>query len=644
MAPLTVIRDENPLHTESVIAHDIPAPWELCTAGNYLPPHPKTLRCEVVSDFHRLEELSSEWTGLWRSDPRAEIFQTPEWAIAWWRSFGQGSTLCSLVVHAADKIVGIVPLLKRDNVIRFLGTPEADYADIVCEEEWAPAVLAVAFKTLRESVTGWSECVLQHLSENSRVLRHCRALPRQFIGSLHCVLTERYHTIIFRDERDAVFSSLLGKNHTRRRWNKLQKAGQVRFRHLETQEEAKTYLDDFFRHHVRRQAIVGKRSPYAAPESCHFMRALIEKLGPMIRFGTLELDSRPLAWHFGFQVNGKFLLYQHTFDLDASDYTPGELLFWNLFQYSRNSVAREFDFGKGDEFYKDRFANYSRETFSLFVEPPGLAGRIQGLGRTIQGFVQPPLLQLKQITKRRPAMLRAFRSLRMWTEGVAVYIRQARANGPLLRRGFHIISDLLRNSIWSKRSIVVFAPEELRNSSAKSFVGEKDLPDLEVSAAGLGDLVDLALQHPEVLLLSELSRCRERLKKGDQVYIARQKSRVVILCWLTNGTVAANACSTPSVNVKPRTVAMTMDECWYARGSDMSRAYRLLLSVLTRVARGKNADLLIHCDSDQPTLRSELERLGFRPRSQIIRRKFLSRFRRDSVLLPSTETTLLAAS
>jgi CelD/BcsL family acetyltransferase involved in cellulose biosynthesis len=429
------------------------------------------LRCEVVSDFRRLQELSSEWTRLWKSDSQAEIFQTPEWAIAWWCCFGHSCTLCSLVVFAVDEVIGIVPLVKRDGVIRFLGTPEADYADIVCEEKWAEEVLAVAFKTLRESVAEWSECVWEHLSKESRVMRHYRGLPRQIVGNLHWLPTERYQTILFQDNRDAVFSSLLGKKHTRRRRNKLQKAGQVRFRHLETQPAAESYLNDFFRHHVRRHAAIGRRSVYVAPESCQFIRTLVAKLGPAARFGVLELDGRPLAWHFGFQVNGKFLLYQHTFDLDAAEYTPGELLLWNLFEYAKDHVAREFDFGKGSEPYKDRFANHTRETFSLFIEPIGLKGRARGLVRSLQAHLSPYLLETKQIAKSHRATLRAFRSIRKWVLSTRGWARQDKKNEALADCGLHLTEEKFGKSVGGKTSADVFSSETPQTGDEGSEVG-----------------------------------------------------------------------------------------------------------------------------------------------------------------------------
>ena len=374
-----------------------------------------TTRCEIVSDFRRLEELFPDWARLWESDSRAEIFQSPEWAVAWWRCFGHRYTLCSMVVFADDRVVGIVPLAKRDGVVQFLGTPEADYADIICEEKSTPEVLEAALNTLHESLNGWKECLWAHLSADSRVMRHFRALPGNLTAHLHTVSTERYQTILMQDNRAAIFSSLLGKKHTRRLRNRIEKAGQVRFRNLQPQESG-THLEEFFHHHVRRHAAIGKLSAYAEPESRQFIRTLVETLGPQARFGVLELDGHSLAWSLGFQSNGKFLLYQHTFDMDASSFTPGELLLWNLFEYAKQSVSREFDFGSGNEPYKGRFANHERETFSLFIEPLGLKGRTRGLARSLQGSVVPYLADIRHAAKSHRPTLRAFRAARMWVQ------------------------------------------------------------------------------------------------------------------------------------------------------------------------------------------------------------------------------------
>ena len=588
-------------------------------------------RCEVVTDFHRMEELWPEWQRLWESDPRAEVFQTPEWTKAWWQSFGEQYSLHSLVVFSGDQVIGLVPLVKRNNVLQFLGTPQADYADIICEEHRASEVLTAALTTLLASVRGWKECAFHHLSKHSRVVRYYDQVPWEIRRRLHCMPAERQHTIILRHQRDEVFKSLLGKHHTRRLQNKLRKAGELRFRHLETREEAEKHLPDFLRHHVRRHAAVGRRSSCADPEYCQFIRALIEQLGPSgpVRFGVLELDGRPIAWDLGLQVNGKFLLYQHTFDLDAWSYTPGEVLLFKVLEYARDHVSREFDFGKGDELYKDRFANYSRETYSLFVEPRSLGGRVRGVGRTLQAYVQPGLWKCKEIAKSQRTTLRAFRTIRMWMMGTWGCFRQAKTNGDLLQYSLHLTKEMFANSIWRRRSTQVFAAETSRIGELNSATEAENNPHQDVRSSQLGDLVDLAWQHPEILSLNDLPECRKRLKRGDLVYITRQKGKVAIVCWAACDPVQATGA--PRLGITPNSPAIVIDEFWSAPERDLTAAYCALLSVLTREAAVRRADLLVHCGADQPCLRKELERRGFVPRFQTIQYKILSRFRRDSV-------------
>jgi CelD/BcsL family acetyltransferase involved in cellulose biosynthesis len=586
-----------------------------------------------VTDFHRLEELSSQWERLWESDPRAEIFQTPEWSKAWWRAFGQDYSLCSLAVFAGHQMVGIVPLVRRDNFVQFLGLPEADYADIICEEHRATEVLALALKTLGESVTGWTECGFEHLPRHSRLVRHYRALPREIRARLHRVPAERQYTIILRNQREEVFKSLLGKNHTRRLQNKLRKAGQLRFRHLQTPDEIEAYLPDFFRHHVRRHAAIGRRSVCARPEFCQFIRAIIQELGPRgrVRFGVLELDGRALAWELAFQVNGKFMLYQHTFDLDASHYTPGEVILWNALEYARDNVSREFDFGSGDELYKDRFANYSRETYSLFVTPRGLRGWVRGSARGIQAFVQPGFSKMKEIAKSRRMTLRAFRAARMWMLGTWGCVRQARKNGSLLQCGLHLTKKVFGNSVWSRRSADVFALEPSRLGDGDPLLSTPSEGDQDVRVAQFGDLVDLSWQHPEILSLNELAQCRKRLQNGDHVYIVRENSDVVSVCWASGPAEAAAAPGTARIGIAASTPAIVIDELWSIRDRDLSASYRLLLSVLAREASRQKANILVYCSSEQPALRRELEHQGSRPTFRITRYRALGRLQRESV-------------
>jgi CelD/BcsL family acetyltransferase involved in cellulose biosynthesis len=597
-----------------------PAPVGMGTAPRQNPAPGRRLCCEVITDFRRLESLSLEWQRLWESDCRAEIFQTPGWAKAWWRSYGQQYTLCSVAVHEEDELIGVVPLVKRENVVQFLGTPQADYTDIICEESRVTEVLAAALRTLLNWSEGWSECVLQHLAKHSRIVRYHQDLPQELRRRLHLVPTESYQTIVLRNNREEVFKELLGKHHTRRRQNKLHKAGRVQFRHVETKVEAQEYLNDFFRHHVRRRAAIGKKSSCASPEFCNFLRALVDEIEPSDRlcFGVLELDSSALAWALGFRVNGKFLLYQHTFDVDAWDYSPGEVLLLNLLEYARKKITREFDFGKGQEAYKNRYANHTRETFSLFIERPGLVGEIHGLLRETQGSVHLAVGKLERaVTAYRPA-LRLFRWFHARTTEALSSARQPRKNKALLKYFCDLTSQLFNKTFTGKRPVDAFVSNGDTEPNTEHLVSAPSNEEVSIKMGRLGDLVDVALECPNMLALSQIQQCRQRLKRGDRVYIVRQNSHATLLSWVVTNmaTNSLDGALKPAACDRP---AILMNECTSESRLDSPTSYRLLLSLLRVEAASKKSELIVHCRADQSILRGELQRQGFLPTSQSVR-------------------------
>ena len=599
---------------------DSPPSSELRTTARGHSVSDTKLRCEVITDFSRLELLSSAWQCLWEADCRAEIFQSPGWAKAWWRAYGQQYTLCSLVVYEKDELVGIMPLVKRGNSAQFLGTPQADYADIICHESRVTEVLTVALDVLVNRVEEWKQCDLKHLAEHSRIVRHYQEIPRRLRRCLHLVRTENYRTIVLRRGREEIFKELLGKHHIRRRQNKLQKAGEVEFRWLETKAETQQYLGDFFRHHVRRRAAIGNESACASAEFCNFLRALVDEIQPSdrLRFAVLELDGHALAWALGFEVNGKFLLYQHTFDVNAWDYSPGEVLLWKLLEYAKKRISREFDFGKGAEAYKNRFTNYDRKTFTVFAERPGLAGLTRGFLRRAQGYGYLTAGNLKQAIQEHRTALRIVRSLRSQTTEILRGVRQAGENKELLNHVFVLTAQVFQKAVWSKSRRDVFVSRSVVDPSAEYPATAKCDQEVSIKVGTLGALVDVALERPDILALSDLPRCRQRLKRGDRVYIAREKSHVTLLSWMVTKAQTDGRMCAPLSSLGRDRPQMFMDECRAASRLDSPASYRELLSFLRLEAASRRAELIIGCCAEPCLLRKELLRQGFLPRSQFV--------------------------
>ncbi len=183
----------------------------------------------------------------------------------------------------------------------------------------------------------------------------------------------------------------------------------------------------------------------------------------------------------------------------------------------------------------------------------------------------------------------------------------------------------------SKRSTDVFALEATRTGISDLPVNPDPDHDANLSEAQLGDLVDLAWEHPDILSLKDLARCRRRMKNGDHVYIVRENSQIVIVCWASSTGKDGEEPEALGLHMVSDTPTVVIDESWSARNRDLAAAYRLLLSVVASDAARRNAALLVHCGPEQGVLREELERQGFRRKFQTTRYKIFSRFRRHWV-------------
>src|SRR5450759_4389911 len=411
------------------------------------------LQCELVRDFARLEELSDHWERLGRGSA-SEIFQRFAWTRAFWKTCGSKFSVCSLVVHDGAEIVGILPLASDGETIRFLA--EGDYNDLICEERWAPTVLAASMGALFEMPVRWGTCVLDNLSADSRIVRHLPALPPSLRKKLDLGFAWPCPTIVAEEGRD-VFGRLAQKESLRRHQNKLQREGRLTFRHVESRREIYQHLPSFFQQHIARRALLGQRSHFCNPETRAFYAALVDELDPRseLRFAVLELEGRPVAYHFGFQLNGKLLWYQSAFDVDLWHCSPGEVLIRKLLEYAHEVRLREFDFTVGGEMYKSRFANLTRKNFTLYVErePESIAGWFRRLAMRARCTGR----QIKEKLKARPRLYNAVK--KKWLRAADFVSQQQR----LFRRaglpGYArlALGRTLRNAIFAWDEALVFS-------------------------------------------------------------------------------------------------------------------------------------------------------------------------------------------
>jgi CelD/BcsL family acetyltransferase involved in cellulose biosynthesis len=582
------------------------------------------LRCEIVRDFARLQALSLSWDQLWDSEPENEVFLTSGWARAWWDAFGAAHELCAPVVRAGNEVVGILPLVINRRRLQFLGSPESDYADILCRDPHTVAVLTSALQALQEEI-GWREVVLDALPAHSRIVRHWAVLPRRVRKGLHVLPSGRAYTILLAHRSGQLLEELARKPHLRRRQNKLEKAGHVEFRHFESVPEALAHLELFFDSQRRRRAVHGKSSAADRPEFQRFLRSLVREfdLQRELRFGVLELDRQPLAWHFSFELNGKFLLYQQTFAVDAWDLAPGEALLRYLLLYAKDRAHGEFDFARGDEPFKQRFSNHETRLFTLYAERYGFAGTLRGWGRRVGAILGTRWRHLRSSAKTDKNLFERFRSLR------SQLARLASRLSALHRRREVPLPLVLWWCVWNRTATFVLEAASLPTAGAQ--LGQPLSPENPVCTGTLSDVVDFAQSFPDILSPTAVLPLRTRFRRGDSILCERISGQPVRISWLTTKPID-ELLGTPALRDSPSVEpALTLYECLEDSQVTGRTGYQQLLGALQDVAAAKGIKAALLCTEHQKPLQTAAEQRDFRSTHRISTHRLFGHIVRQAV-------------
>ena len=587
----------------------------------YLPAS-SDLRCELLTNFAQLEELSEHWERLWQSS-RSGIFQKFDWVRAFWRTFGSDLSLCSLVVRNGGTILGILPLASDGKRIEFLA--EGDYNDVLCEEHNAPAVLNITIRELLKMSGYWASCLLRNLSSDSRIVRHFLSLPQQLRQNL--ALTFAYPCPAIEARSDpGIFLRAARKQSLCRHEKKLRREGRLEFRHIETRLEIHQHLSTFFQQQIARRALLGQHSHFQNPKERAFYSALVDHLNPCrdLRFSVLELEGKPVAYHFGFQLQGKLIWYQTSFDVNLWQFSPGEVLVRNLLQYAHQAGLREFDFTVGGETYKHRFANVIRNNFELYAErqSAGLATRSWRVRTLARGRGRRIRERLKEYPQLYGLMKRA------WLAAADFISRQRRLFQRSGLTGYSVLAlrSFLTNTIYSKNAAQVFSidPDHFHPERADPGPDQK----VEVRQADLSDLALLSLAFPDEFRWNALHAWRKRLEGGDRLHLARLDSHPVYLAWQTRQPSFPS--SVRSAFRENQSNPLVIECFWSASSFRESPQFLYVLQQLILGANGHETHFAYYV-TPHAEERQGLEAAGFRFLERVVQLQVLHIFRRSWV-------------
>ncbi len=342
------------------------------------------MRATTLRRRDEIADLEPAWRRLWRRCGRANPFIHPAWVMAWLDHLGQGVEALVAAVHQDSELAAVAPL----GVVGFgpwrravfLGSPEADYPDLLSTGE-----KAVAEELLEELLRQrWDWLDLADLPADSRhvdLLRNTLAingLSPKIIESPVCpvVIMDRPW-----EEYWAAKRRKFRYNLKRSRRLLSEEIGRIDHQVLTEARQVAGALSETMLLHAARWSGRHTRTIFSRPQGRSFFMAALPPLAQegLVRLDLLRAGGRLAAFSLSFVGEDRLLYYIPGFDPEIGKYSPGTLLLWSLIAQAHRNGLRIFDLMKGEEDYKSRWANEAFTNRHLLAARPNLWAR-SGLG------------------------------------------------------------------------------------------------------------------------------------------------------------------------------------------------------------------------------------------------------------------------
>jgi CelD/BcsL family acetyltransferase involved in cellulose biosynthesis len=326
---------------------------------------------QIVSSIASIGLDEQAWNALAAGSPTKSVFQTYQWMSSWERVFKERYQPWYVCAEDASGIVGVGPLMMTrgrfgKRVLRFLGDGRADYCDFLIRGD-SRKVLNGLFEKVFAARDGWDAIELNNIPADSLTVALVEDICRR--SEYYLLQRDLYPNpvLVIKGRRDEA-SKIIHKAGLRRRQNYFQRTGSLTFKTL-TRDDVLPYLDRFFEQHIGRWAKTSTPSLFLDECNRTFYRELAAAMSDKawLVMSVVEFEGRPLAMHYGFNFDGRFLWYKPSFDLAHAKHSPGLVLLKYLMEYAVTQECDEFDFTIGDEPFKNRFVNRVRTTVQIQI-------------------------------------------------------------------------------------------------------------------------------------------------------------------------------------------------------------------------------------------------------------------------------------
>ncbi|HXU74007.1 MAG TPA: GNAT family N-acetyltransferase [Polyangia bacterium] len=336
-----------------------------------------------------LAALAADWDALFDPAHPGAVFRSWAWISAWWNSFSIGREPFVLLAREHGATVGILPLCSERSALGgrrlvFLGEGivGSDYLGIVCRAGDEPRLAdAFAHALARES---FDELSLDGILRGDPLLPALEGV----MPASRADVEPRYRCphITLAGGFEAYLKSLpdgTGQQWKRRlRW--LEKRPGFDLERITDPAALVVGLDALFELHHKRWAVEGGSDAIDSPAVEAFHRSAARTLAErgLAQLYILHAEGAARAALYGWRHGDRFVFYQAGYDPEWRQRSVGTVLLGHIVKDCFAASLGEFDFLRGTESYKLKWANGWRETVRFRARDASLRALLHDAGRS----------------------------------------------------------------------------------------------------------------------------------------------------------------------------------------------------------------------------------------------------------------------
>jgi CelD/BcsL family acetyltransferase involved in cellulose biosynthesis len=327
-----------------------------------------------------LHQLQQEWMELFYRIECENVFLSFDWMVTWWYHWGEARRLFVVAVrHPTGRLVALAPLCIARSAfgmagllrLGFLGDTwgGADYLDILVESGYEAAALGEVVRIVIQHRREWDYMEFSDSNADSPALAQLRRQLKELGMNEHVSTASECPYTALPDSFEQYLGNL-GPNvryNFRRRMKALERKASLAIIAFENGAELQRRFGDLVRLHRLRSAQLHRKSSFLESGVQAFHADVLPQLARRgwARLYVIQAGGGAVAALYGFSIGKKFLFYQSGMDPAWSRLSVGLVMMgWTIAEAIRNG-HKEFDFLRGDEPYKFRWANSSRQTLTV---------------------------------------------------------------------------------------------------------------------------------------------------------------------------------------------------------------------------------------------------------------------------------------